>query len=176
MNTSSLDVLRSVSWLPDVIISGMQTGADLGGLYAAEALGVPTGGFCPKGFKTEKGPRPDLAARFGLVESAFSDYSVRTRQNVVICDVVILVAHNFASAGTVATKRIALELGKPVFDVSYGFLPTLMDMYLVSDIRDWLQHHKPAVINIAGNRESVARGIEKWTQQLIRSIFLDSGH
>jgi hypothetical protein len=56
------------------IISGGQTGADQAGLEAAERLGIPTGGFMPKGFHTETGPRPVLAARYGLVETATEDY------------------------------------------------------------------------------------------------------
>ena len=50
------------------IISGGQTGADQAGLAVAKRLGIPTGGFVPKGFLTEAGPRPDLAAEYGLEE------------------------------------------------------------------------------------------------------------
>ena len=36
-----------------LIISGGQTGADMAGLMAAKKVGFNTGGFAPKGFKTE---------------------------------------------------------------------------------------------------------------------------
>ena len=51
------------------IISGGQTGADQAGLAVAKRLGIPAGGFLPKGFLTEAGPRHDLAAEYGLVKT-----------------------------------------------------------------------------------------------------------
>ena len=78
------------------IISGGQSGADQGGLEAAERLGVPTGGFMPKGFRTEDGPRPDLAARYGLVEASTPGYPERTERNVQLADGTAV----FAAAGS----------------------------------------------------------------------------
>ena len=68
------------------IISGGQTGADQGGLEAAEKLSLSTGGKMPRGFKTEDGPDPKLASRFGLGELASAEYPPRTRYNVVDSD------------------------------------------------------------------------------------------
>ena len=62
------------------IISGGQTGADQAGLSVAKRLGIPTGGFVPKGFLTEAGPRPDLAAEYGLEETATVAYPERTER------------------------------------------------------------------------------------------------
>ena len=41
------------------IVSGGQSGADQGGLDAAIELGIPHGGWCPKGRKSEDGVIPD---------------------------------------------------------------------------------------------------------------------
>jgi hypothetical protein len=82
---------RSTSWagrsvvedhamLTRVISSG-QTGADQAGLRAARAAGIPTGGWAPKGWLTEKGPSLWLAD-FGLVECPEPGYPPRTRANV----------------------------------------------------------------------------------------------
>ncbi len=130
----------------------------------------------PKGWRTELGPRPDLGAAFGLVESEFSSYPPRTKDNMRMCDVTILIARNFNEAGTALTKKLAFELGKPVFEVTYPVqLEQALDQpNLITDIHTWLHFHKPAVINIAGNRESKAPGIEKWTCEFIRSIFIDT--
>ena len=38
-----------------MVISGGQTGADQAGWRAAEACGIPTGGWMPRGFLTEEG-------------------------------------------------------------------------------------------------------------------------
>lgn len=39
----------------ELVLSGGQTGADLGGLRAARACGIPTGGWAPRGWLTEVG-------------------------------------------------------------------------------------------------------------------------
>ena len=42
-----------MGYRPSKIISGGQTGADMGGLLAAKDLGIRTGGWMPKGWLTE---------------------------------------------------------------------------------------------------------------------------
>ena len=51
------------------IISGGQSGADQAGWRAARRLGLPTGGWMPRGFLTEDGPRPEFAREHGAVAS-----------------------------------------------------------------------------------------------------------
>jgi hypothetical protein len=81
------------------IVSGGQTGADQAGVEVAQRLGIATGGFMPKGFRTEDGPRPDLAARFGLAEAETSAYAERTEHNVRLADGTVVIA-----AGTPAGR------------------------------------------------------------------------
>lgn len=59
------------------VISGGQTGADRGGLDAAIDLGLPHGGFCPKGRRAEDGVIP---GRYQLEETESADYTERTRK------------------------------------------------------------------------------------------------
>jgi hypothetical protein len=61
------------------VISGGQTGADRSGLDAAIDLGLPHGGFCPKGRLAEDGVIPP---RYQLEETASAEYDERTRKNV----------------------------------------------------------------------------------------------
>jgi len=46
------------------IISGAQTGADRGALDAALDLGLPVGGWVPRGRRAEDGPIPDRYPTF----------------------------------------------------------------------------------------------------------------
>src|SRR4051812_29776766 len=62
------------------IISGGQIGADQP--CRVKRLGIPTGGFVPNGFLTEAGPRPDLAAEYGLEDTGTATYTDRTERNV----------------------------------------------------------------------------------------------
>ena len=162
-------------YIPSLIISGGQTGADMGGLLGARRLGIPTGGVAPKNWYTENGPRPELV-NFGLVESESQSYAVRTEQNMEMCDGVLLVAKNFYSTGSNLTRNLAQQYGKPLFEVPMPTISKLESEYLIRDIRQWLSYHEHAfrgisVLNVAGNRESVARGIAQYTQDLIVRIF-----
>ena len=50
------------------VLSGGQSGADQASWRAAKTHGIPTGGAMPKGFRTEDGPRPEFAERYGAVD------------------------------------------------------------------------------------------------------------
>jgi hypothetical protein len=52
------------------IISGGQTGVDRAALDVALALGLPHGGWCPRGRRAEDGP---LGARYQLAETPSAD-------------------------------------------------------------------------------------------------------
>ena len=62
------------------IISGGQTGADQGALDAAIKLGIPHGGWLPKGRKTETGPLPK---KYKLKEMPTAHYPKRTKKNIM---------------------------------------------------------------------------------------------
>jgi hypothetical protein len=64
------------------IITGGQTGADQAAWRAARVYGLPTGGWLPKGFLTEDGPRPEFATLYGAQEMPTDSYRARTEQNV----------------------------------------------------------------------------------------------
>lgn len=153
------------------MVTGGQSGADFGGLLGAEKAQIPTSGYAPKGFLTEKGPNLDLRDAFGLMESDSDDYATRTRQNVEIADAVLVFARNFESAGTKLTKKLCFELGKPVFGVQFSEKASFIGFQWFQDCQLWLQTINPVVLMVAGNRESVAPGIEKWVENAIPKLF-----
>jgi len=65
------------------IISGGQTGAHLAALDAAIELGIPNGGWIPKGRKTEGGTLPD---KYQLQGMPTASYPARTERNIVDSD------------------------------------------------------------------------------------------
>jgi predicted Rossmann-fold nucleotide-binding protein len=69
------------------VITGGQTGADRGGLDAAIDLGLPHGGFCPKGRLAEDGVIPQP---YQIEETASTEYSERTRKNVEAADATVV--------------------------------------------------------------------------------------
>jgi len=124
------------------IISGGQTGADEAGLKAAKRLGLRTGGWIPKGFKTEDGDKPSLQVHYGLEETESTSYKPRTLLNVRHSEGTIIFAEK-ESIGSILTQNYCRKLSKP-----YWINPN------VSDIRMFISEHEIEVLNIAGNRES----------------------
>lgn len=135
------------------IISGGQTGADLGALQAAYALGLNTGGNAPKNYRTEDGPRPSLGRLYGLKEGHSTDYKWRTFANVGCAEATLIVATKPDSAGTRQTIGYCKLLGRPYLVVRPDELPDA-----------WLWVRAFEVLNVAGNRESVSPGITEATK------------
>lgn len=130
------------------IISGGQTGADRAGLEAGKILGLATGGTVPKGCRTHDGADPSLLT-FGCVEDASSAYPPRTRANVRDSDGTVLFG-NLYSPGTLMTKRLCNELGRPFIEN-----PT------IDEFRAWVEAKGIRTLNVAGNRERTNPGITR---------------
>lgn len=124
------------------IISGGQTGADQIGLKVGRKLGITTGGTAPKGWKTEKGPKPELA-EYGLIESWSDDYSVRTEDNVRDADVTIILG-NLTTPGSKCTLKAIKKHKKP-----YIANPTFHQF-----LTFLVQHSQLKILNVSGNRGS----------------------
>lgn len=133
------------------IVSGGQTGADRAALDVALALGLPVGGWCPKGRRAEDGVIPD---RYPLVEIPERDYQVRTRRNVEGSDGTLILNLGALEGGTALTVKLAREVvGKPcrVVALEKGIDP--------ANFRAWLETQWIAALNVAGPRESKRPGV-----------------
>ena len=135
------------------IVSGGQNGVDEAGLRAAKAVGLATGGWAPRGFKTLDGPRPDLGKDYGLLEHESSDYPPRTLANVRDSDGTIRLADDFTSPGEVCTLNAIRDLGRPWIDVDLR-APITPDV-----VHDWIRLNGIKILNVAGNSERTSPGI-----------------
>jgi len=142
------------------IVSGGQTGADMGGLLAARERGIETGGIAPKGWLTENGPQEVLLRSFGLTECEEEGFRARTRRNVADSSGTLLIGQ-YRTGGSRLTFEVAKQLNKPLFLVAFGNTPN------VDEFRRWLEQNKIQVLNIAGNRESQSPGIAEFTRQFL---------
>ena len=146
------------------VISGGQTGADRAGLRAAKWANLETGGAIPKGWKTEKGSEPELA-EYGLVETKSDSYVPRTYQNAKDSDGTIRFALNFKSAGEKCTLKGIEQYSKPHIDVDLkGPIP-------VEEVVQWVKDNAIETLNVAGNRESTAKGVGKFSEDYLKKVF-----
>jgi hypothetical protein len=148
------------------IISGGQTGADRAALDAAAALGMTTGGTAPSQYWTEAGPDPTLRA-LGLI--AEGTVESRTERNVIDADATVIFATRADSPGSALTLAVARQRGKPVI---------VIDPWMAGapeQFADFLRRHAPAVLNVAGHRESQAPGIYCRVFDLLTSVLRGPG-
>lgn len=132
------------------IVSGGQTGVDRAALDVAIQLGIPVGGWCPRGRRAEDGRIPDV---YPLRETTASNYSDRTERNVRESDGTLIVSGGPLTGGTGLTRSLARRLGKPVFVIDLRDDPA-------PDVSDeWLAEHSIRTLNVAGPRESQQPGI-----------------
>ncbi len=153
------------------VISGFQSGADIAGVIAAKQCGILTGGYIPKGFLTENGNKLEYKELYGAVEFG-SKYPQRTLANVREADATCIFYRGTLERGSLLTKKYCDQLNKKcmTLDINYTFQhrnPQSNEDYLLM----WLQEVQPKILNIAGNRESVAPGIEKFVVQLLTAVF-----
>ncbi|MEW6270663.1 MAG: putative molybdenum carrier protein [Thermodesulfobacteriota bacterium] len=142
------------------IVSGGQSGVDRAALDAALALGVPCGGWCPKGRLAEDGP---IDPRYPLRETRSPRYERRTYANVRDSDATLIVARGELTGGTAYTARVARELGRPVLVVA-------PQPSQVPRVVAWLAEERVGVLNVAGPRESGAPGIYADARRFLEDV------
>lgn len=153
------------------VISGGQTGADIAGLQAARAVGIRTGGWAPRGYRTEEGPRPNILRGFGLKEHPSAEYPPRTAKNIKESDCTLIVTMDLTiDGGSALTRDLCFKMKKPSFHITGGdmrFEPRRQ----MTELLDWLKARRPQIVNVAGNRESKAIGLEELTVPFLTELF-----
>lgn len=141
---------RAVDRGLELIVSGGQTGVDRAALDVAIALGIPHGGWIPRGRIAEDGP---LHEDYRLRETPSSRYAERTRFNVRDADATLLLARGQPTRGTALTLAFARQLGRPYLLVDLDRPPP------PQTVGAWIRRCRVKVLNVAGPRESSAHGI-----------------
>jgi len=146
------------------IISGGQTGADQAALDAAIKLGIPHGGWIPKGRITENGPLPD---KYDLIEMPTTSYPERTKKSLREADGTLILSYGRLTGGSEYTRKWALKYNKSMLHIDlYSITP--FDATVL--INDWIVEHDINVLNVAGPRASKDSKIYQSTLDIIESV------
>lgn len=139
---------------------------DRAALDVALALGLPCGGFCPRGRRAEDGPIPPL---YPLVETKSAHYAERTWANVRSADATLILSPLPLTGGTLLTRKACLSLGKPFLVVNPGHLQE------ACALRGWLEAKRVRVLNVAGPRESQVPGIYRLAREFLLELLQAKG-
>jgi hypothetical protein len=151
---------------PRKIVSGGQTGADRAALDVALELGIPCGGWCPKGRLAEDGVIDEM---YPLRETESPEYPVRTEMNVKDSDATLIITQGPVTGGTARTLVLAEKFKKThlVVDLSKAKDPAI--------VRKWLEFNQVGTLNVAGPRESKIPGIYDKAAEFLRKVLLQDG-
>lgn len=144
------------------IISGGQTGVDRAALDVALELGLPCGGWCPKGRKAEDGP---IDPEYPLKETSSPNYPLRTEKNIREADGTLILTKGPINGGTALTLHLAIEYQKPhlIIDLTNNINPLI--------VRKWGEKNEIKTLNVAGPRESKSPGIHDQAVDFLKRIF-----
>ena len=147
------------------IISGGQSGVDRAALDVAIKLGIPHGGWVPKGRLTEDGPLPEI---YALRETPTAAYAERTEKNVVDSDGTLIISRGELTGGSEYTREMALKHSRPWLHVD---LDRAAAFRAALTIVEWLADQNIRVLNVAGPRASKDPDIYRDARVLLESVY-----
>jgi hypothetical protein len=155
-----------------MVIGGGQTGADQAAWRAAKAAGITCGGWMPKGYLTEAGPRPEFADLYGAREHPRPGYPPRTGANVKDSDVLIWFGDRHSPGGKLTLRLCQEAVYIPRMVVSSAdAVATDVTAWWIGRQMDDVHRPLNKVLMIAGNRESSAPGIGAWVEVYLAEVF-----
>lgn len=146
------------------IISGGQTGADRAALDAAITLGIPHGGWLPRGRKAEDG---QVALHYRLCELASYRYRDRTLKNVEASDGTLIVSFGPLSGGSALTEAFCIRSDRPCLHLNMEY--TTLE-HAVPMVKEWLVRYSIQTLNVAGPRASSDARIYETVRELILKL------
>ena len=150
--------------LIEKIVSGGQTGADQAALDVAIRLGIPHGGWVPKGRRTEAGALP---CRYQMREMPTDGYAERTEQNVIDSDGTVILSHGALDGGSALTEIRAGEHGRPHLHLD---MERLSIAEAADALKEWIENNAIRVLNVAGPRASKDPDIYRVTAAVLESL------
>jgi hypothetical protein len=135
-------------------------------LDVALELGIPCGGWCPRGRKAEDGPIPD---RYPLTETPSDGYAQRTKWNIRDADGTLILTWGKPTGGTLLALKTCRSAGKPHPVIDLTNEDKLAEA--IHAARAWIAANLPGgVLNLAGPRASKHPGIYDRAREFFRAL------
>jgi hypothetical protein len=154
------------------IISGGQTGADRAAIDLAIKLGIPHGGWIPKGRKTESGPLP---LKYRLREMDTADYPNRTKLNIQDSHGTVILSRGRLTKGSELTLVFANIAQKPNCHIDLADNDSFEAAII---LHSFILENQIEILNVAGPRASLDPGIYFDVKSILEAVvymmFLDS--
>lgn len=109
-----------------------------------------------------------------MLEHTSPGYAPRTESNVVAGDATLRLAVDFESAGEKTTWNAIVKHRKLHLDVtmtSFSGQTLLAPDRLSDEVANWIRVNKIVTLNVAGNSEWTAPGIEKFAETYLGLVF-----
>jgi len=132
------------------VVSGGQTGVDRAALDVALELGIPCGGWCPRGRRAEDGA---IAPSYPLSETSSSAYPERTACNIRDSDGTLVLTRGAPDGETALTIKLATRYRRPLLSIDLEHRPS------PEQVASWAEKQNVEVLNVAEPRESSCPGI-----------------
>lgn len=147
------------------IVSGGQTGVDRAALDVAIKLGIPHGGWVPKGRLAEDGPVPES---YRMRETSTAVYSERTEKNVIDSDGTLIISRGELTGGSETTREMAIQHERPWLHIDLSQTSAFLSAVRIVE---WLSVHRVRILNVAGPRASKDPRIYHDTLALLESAY-----
>ena len=150
------------------IISGGQTGADQAVLDIVIKLGLPHGGWIPKGRITEARPLPD---KYKLKEMPTDSYSECIEQNVKDSKGTLIISYGKLTGDLNYAREMTLKHKRQLLGID---LNQTIQFKAASLVNDWVQLRHIDVLYVIGPNASVNPDAWKHTANIVEgAIILD---
>jgi Circularly permutated YpsA SLOG family len=128
-------------------------------------LGIPHGGWIPKGRITENGA---LDRKYKLKEMKTANYNKRTEQNVIDSDGTLIISHGRLTGGSDYTREMALLHQRSWLHID---LSKTGAFQAAGKIKSWIAENNIEILNVAGPRASKDPAIYQATVDIIETVF-----
>lgn len=158
-----------------LVISGGQSGADIGGVVGALSAGHPCLFIAFRGFKPQG--RDSLPAAIPYKDAVMPEWAVsypqrllaRTQHNVELADATVVFINALSLKDTIGSRR-TMEYAQKIHRPRL-----LINLFGQSEIEpaasllfDWVQRERPEILNIAGSRTCDEDFVSRITEKGLR--------